>query len=132
MNKNTEIIQELFSLFQVKQVEFELFDKFKWQLKGLKDQVITDEEFKQIKGFNYSISSYGRVRNDKNNKFKTLRYHRWILQTDIYKDGKRYTIDIPRTVAEYYIRELKETEKVRYIDGDRRNNYYMNLEIINR
>lgn len=129
---NAEIFQDLINTFRPTKVEFEVFDDFKWQLKGIKDKVIIDEEWTQIEKTHYSLSNYGRVRNDKNGKIKSPRYHRWIVQVDIYENGKRYTIDIKRLVAHYYIRPLKKTEKVRTIDGDIRNNYYKNLEIVSR
>lgn len=129
---NAEIFQDLINTFRPTKVEFEVFDDVKWKLKGLKDKVIVGEEWTQIEKTHYSLSSYGRVRNDKNGKIKSPRYHRWIVQVDIYEDGKRYTIDIKRLVAHYYIRPLKKTEKVRTIDGDIRNNYYKNLEIVSR
>lgn len=110
--------------------KFKIFDEFNWYIKGLVNQVIYDEKWKQIPGFTYSISNWGRVRNDKTKKIKAVRYHRWIIQTDIYKDGKRYTIDVPRMEAVLFIRPVKENERVTYIDGDRRNNWYKNLKIV--
>lgn len=112
--------------------KFKIFDEFNWYIKGLANQVIYDEEWKQIPGFTYSLSNWGRVRNDKNGKIKSLRYHRWAIQTDIYKDGKRFTIDVPRLEAHLFIRFVKENERVTYIDGDRRNNYYKNLKIVSK
>ena len=96
------------------------------------DKVIIEEEWKKIPQFDYSISNYGRIRNDKNGKLKSLRYHRWMIQVDIYKDGKRYTIDVPRLEAMLFIRKVERNERVSYIDGDRRNLYYKNLKIIER
>lgn len=127
-----QIFKELIDLFTPPKVKFPIFDEFNWQLKRLKDTVIVDEEWKTIKDFHYSISNYGRFRNDKSGKLKSPRYHRWILQVDIYENGKRYTCDVARMVANYFIREVNENERVRYIDGDRRNNYYKNLEIISK
>jgi len=50
----------------------------------------------------------------------------------IYKDGKRFTIDVPRMEAYLFIRKIKDNERVAYIDGDRRNNYYKNLKIVKK
>ena len=112
--------------------KFKIFDEVKWIVKGLADKVIIEEEWKKIPQFEYSISNYGRIRNDKNGKLKSLRYHRWMIQVDIYKDGKRYTIDVPRLEAMLFIRKVERNERVSYIDGDRRNLYYKNLKIIER
>lgn len=112
--------------------KFKIFDEVKWIVKGLADKVIIEEEWKKIPQFDYSISNYGRIRNDKNGKLKSLRYHRWMIQVDIYKDGKRYTIDVPRLEAMLFIRKVERNERVSYIDGDRRNLYYKNLKIIER
>lgn len=112
--------------------KFKIFDEVKWIVKGLADKVIIEEEWKKIPQFEYSISNYGRIKNDKNGKLKSLRYHRWMIQVDIYKDGKRYTIDVPRLEAMLFIRKVERNERVSYIDGDRRNLYYKNLKIIER
>lgn len=113
--------------------KFEVFDEFKWMLKGRLNQIREfEEEWKQIPGFEYSISNYGHIRNDKNGKLKSLRYHRWIIQVDIYKDGKRYTIDVTRMEASLFIRRLEKTERVSFIDGDRRNMFYKNLKIVSK
>lgn len=110
--------------------KFKIFDEFNWYIKGRVNEIIYDEEWKQIPGFTYSLSNWGRVRNDKNGKLKSVRNHRWIIQVDIYKDGKRYTLNVPRMEANLFIRPVKENERVTYIDGDRRNNYYKNLKIV--
>lgn len=136
-----EVFEELIKSFTVQRSittlkeeisKFKIFDEVKWIVKGLADKVIIEEEWKKIPQFDYSISNYGRIRNDKNGKLKSLRYHRWMIQVDIYKDGKRYTIDVPRLEAMLFIRKVERNERVSYIDGDRRNLYYKNLKIIER
>ena len=134
---NKEIWQEILDSFgyidstpEEEISKFKKFDAFNWYIKGLVNQVIYDEKWKQIPGFTYSLSNWGRVRNDKNGKLKATRNHRWIIQADIYKDGKRYTINVPRMEAHLFIRPVKENERVTYIDGDRRNNWYKNLKIV--
>lgn len=129
---NKEIFQELIDAFMIEKPQFELFNKFNWELKGMKDKIIIDEEWKSIDGFNYSVSNYGRIRNDKTKKLKNPRYHRWILQVDIYENAKRYTCDVTRLVAHYFIKEISKDERVRHKDGDIRNNYYKNLEIVSK
>lgn len=110
--------------------KFKIFDEFNWYIKGRVNEVMYDEEWKQIPGFAYSLSNWGRVRNDKNGKLKAVRNHRWVIQVDIYKDGKRYTVNVPRMEANLFIRPVKDNERVTYIDGDRRNNWYKNLKIV--
>lgn len=129
---NEEIFRELINTFKTERVKFEIFDSFKWELKGVKDKVIIDEEWKQIEKFHYSLSNYGRVRNDITGKIKNPRFHNWILQVDIYENGKRYTVNIKRAVANYFIREVLKDEKVISIDGDIRNNFYKNLKIVKK
>lgn len=132
-----EIIKEFSGLDEILTLEeliakFEVFDKFKWTLKGIVDKVIVDEEWKNIPGFNYSLSNYGRVRNDKNGKLMRLRYHKWRIQTEIYKDGVKYTINVPRLEANLFIRKIEEEERVTFHDGDKRNTYYKNLKIVSK
>ncbi len=132
-----ELVKELSELDEILTLEqeiakFEVFDKFKWTLKGIVDKVIIDEEWKKIPEFNYSLSNYGRVRNDKNGKLMRLRYHKWRIQTDIYKDGKKYTINVPRLCANLFIRKVESDERVTFFDGDKRNTYYKNLKIVSK
>lgn len=116
--------------FTEEKVEFEIFDQVNYELKQIANSTIKNEKWKKIPGFNYSMSNYGRTRNDVSKKIKAARIHRWMVQTDIYKDGKRYTISVPRMEASLFIRPLKSNERVTYIDGDKRNNYYKNLKIV--
>ena len=129
---NKEIFEELLDAFRPAKVEFEIFDEFKWELKGMKDRIIVNEEWKQIPGFQYSISNYGRVRNDKNHKIKQNRFDKWLIRTDIYKNNVKYTINVCRVEAELFIRKLTKDERVVHIDGDSRNNYYKNFKIVNK
>lgn len=132
-----EIIKEFSGLDEILTLEeliakFEVFDKFKWTVKGIVDKVIIDEEWKKIPEFNYSISNYCRIRNDKNGKFMRLRHHKWRIQTDIYKEGKKYTINVPRLCANLFIRKIEDDERVTFYDGDKRNTYYKNLKIVSK
>jgi len=111
-------------------LKFKIFDEFNWYIKGIVDNVISEEQWKKIPQFEYSVSNYGRVRNDKNNKIKSSRYRRWEIKKDIYKDGRRYTINIPRLEANLFIRKVESNERVTFKDGDRRNMYYKNLKIL--
>lgn len=127
---NSEIFQELLNLFKPSKVEFEIFDEFKWELKGLKDKVIINEEWKNIKGSAYYISNYGRIKNSITNNIKVPKFNKGILQINLCNKGTSKTFSIARLTAHYFIREIDKNERVRHIDGDIRNNYYKNLEIV--
>lgn len=91
-----------------------------------------DEEWKEIEGFNYSISNYGMIKNNTTGKIKALRNGIWGYQVNLWNKsaGKMFTIS--RTVANYFIRPVKENERVRHLDGQTKNNYYKNLEIVSK
>ena len=137
---NEEIFKELILSFaeleEITTVEeelkkFKVFDECKWIIKGKIDSIKgIDEEWKQIPGFTYSISNYGEIRNDKNGKIKASRVKNFMLVVDLYKDAKRYTINVVRIEANLFIRPLQKNERVKHKDRDSRNNYIGNLEIV--
>lgn len=127
---NENCFKQIIKNFKETKLEFPIFSYVNYELKMIKDSAIVNERWKKIPGFEYSISDYGRTRNDKTKKIKPARMHRWMVQVDIYKDGKRYTINVSRMVANLFIRQLNTTERVTHIDGDKRNNYYKNLKIV--
>lgn len=127
-----KVWKEIIKAFTVEKHNFIEYDPFKDELKRRMNMVIVGEEWKKINDYDYSISNYGRVRNDKSNKIKAPRYHRWRYQVDLYKDSKRVTLDIKKLVAHFFIQELQKGDEVRYIDGDCRNNYYKNLKVISK
>lgn len=108
------------------------FDSVKDEVKRRMNMIIINEEWKEIDGFNYSVSNYGRVKNNTTNKFKELRTGKYGYQINLWNKSKSKMFTLSRLVANYYIREVKENERVRHIDGDIRNNYFKNLEIVNR
>ena len=141
IKSNKEIFNEMIKLFgevEKKSLKeeiskFEVFDEINWIIKGLKDKAMgEDEEWKKIPDFEYSLSNYGHIRNDKNGKLKGTRYHKWMIIVDLYKDGKRYTMNVPRMEANLFIRQVLETERVGFIDGDKRNMFYKNLKIVSK
>lgn len=125
-----EIWKELLDAFRPEKHNFIEYDPFKAEVKRRMNMIIVGEEWKQIKKFHYSLSNYGRVKNDLNGKIKERRMHKGIIQVDIYENGKRYTVSIKRAVANLFIRELKPGERVKCIDGDGNNLYYKNLKIV--
>lgn len=136
INKN--IFEEILETFKVNIHESIMqFPKYEYQKEDfdrdyMQKEDYEGEEWKKIFQFEYSISNYGRVRNDKNGKLKKIRYHKWIFQTDIYKNGKRYTINVPRLEAHLFIRKVLSSERVGFVNGDHRNLYYKNLKIVSK
>lgn len=129
---DAEIFRELINVFRIEKHNFEVFDSFNDEVKRRKDMVIVGEEWQSIKDFNYSVSNYGRVKNNTTNKFKELRVGRYGFQINLWDKSKSKMFTMSRLVANYFIREVKENERVRHIDGDIRNNYYKNLEIVSK
>ena len=90
------------------------------------------EKWSPIPNTNYSVSSKGRVRNDKFNKIKangntTDGYYK----VDLYSDGQRETKKIHRLVAEAFIPNPNNLPQVNHIDGNKKNNDVNNLEWVN-
>ena len=129
---NEKVIRELIDVFRIEKHNFEVFDSFKDEIKRRKDMIITNEEWKPLKDFNYSVSNYGRVKNNTTGKFKELRVGRFGFQINLWDRSKSKMFTMSRLVANYFIREVQANEKVRHIDGDIRNNYYKNLKKISK
>lgn len=91
-----------------------------------------DEEWKEIEGFNYSISNYGMIKNNTTGKIKALRNGIWGYQVNLWNKSKGKMFTISRVVANYFIRPVKENERVIHLDGQTKNNYYKNLEIVSK
>ena len=91
-----------------------------------------DEEWKQIEGFNYLVSNYGMIKNKTTGKIKALRNGVWGYQVNLWNKGTGKMFTISRTVANYFIRPVKENERVKHLDGQTKNNYYNNLEIVSK
>lgn len=138
IKSSKDIFKELLKEFGYKPIDFnkeikkfEIFDDFEWNLKGMKNQIFEiEEEWKKIPGFEYSISNYARIRNDKNNKIKATRIKNYIKVVDLYKNGKRYMLNVVRMEAHLFIRPVLKGERIKHIDGDSRNNFIDNLEIV--
>lgn len=131
-NNNKKAFKELLEIFKRPKVEFPIFDSFKWELKGIKDKVIIEEEWKKIENTYYSISNYGRTRNDNTKTLKTPKVKKGCIYINLCNKGTSITISVARLVATYFLRHLEKNERVIHVDGDYRNNYYKNLEIISK
>lgn len=122
-----EIFQEIINLFMPEQHNFEIYKE-----KKKKEITIINEKWKTIDSFNYSVSNYGRIKNNKSDKIKTLRKGLYGYQVNLWNNSKGTMFTLSRLVAHYFIRPVKANERVIHIDQDIRNNYYQNLKIVNK
>lgn len=127
---NEKIVKELFDLFKIEKPQFKTYipEEYIQEIETTGE----DEEWKEIKGFNYSVSNYGMIKNNASGKIKALRNGIWGYQVNLWNRSKGKMFTMSRLVANYFIREVKENERVRHIDGNVRNNYYQNLEIVSK
>ena len=95
------------------------------------EQIMIDTEvWKKVEGFpNYSVSSFGRVRNDKTDTFKTVQIDKdGYFLVELYHKKRRRHVGIHRLVAETFIENADKKPCVNHIDGNKQNNYVSNLE----
>jgi len=99
----------------------------------LKRKVIFNimEHFRKIKNYeNYSVSNYGRIRNDKTGRIlkpgdsSTGGY----LYVNLYKNGIVKYQKVHRLVALAFIPNPENKRTVNHIDGNKTNNHTENLE----
>jgi len=78
----------------------------------------------------FSISNFGRVRNDHTGKIRKLTKNRYgYLRTNItLAGGTHKEIKVHRAVAELFIPNPNHYSQVNHIDGDKTNNRVSNLE----
>lgn len=119
--KNDKNILDLFKEFDYKKIQL--------RKNNLYQNNFYNEEWKQIKNFNYEISNYGRVRNITTGKIKQQKFQRYGMQIILWNKSYGYTFTISRLVAIYFLRPLKPNEKVIHKDKNIRNNHYLNLKI---
>ena len=88
------------------------------------------EHYKQIKDYeNYSISNYGRIRNDKTGRIlKSGKGGRGYFQVVLHKNGIGKTQKIHRLVALAFIPNMFGKRTINHIDGVKTNNFAINLE----
>lgn len=122
--KNNKNILDLFEKFN--------YEKIIIQNNNLYENNFYNEEWKKIDNFNYEISNYGRIRNLTTKKIKQQKFNMYGMQIILWNKSQGYTFTISRLVANYFIRKIKNNEKVYHIDKNIRNNYYKNLIIEKR
>jgi len=88
----------------------------------------TNEVFKQIGTTIYSVSTHGRVRNDKRMKFLTPRNLRGYARVSLWFDGKANDKRIHRLVAEAFLPNPDCKPEVNHKNGIRNDNRLCNLE----
>jgi hypothetical protein len=106
------------------------------------------EIWKNIKNYEglYQISSYGKVKSLRRKRFlhgKPINiYKQKFLKhgislggyyvVNLYKDSKRKMYRINRLVAIHFISNPLNKPEVNHLDGNKKNNYYKNLEWVTR
>jgi hypothetical protein len=87
-----------------------------------------DEIWKPIIGYEglFEVSSLGRVKNCRFNKFKKQRIRSGYYSVTLFKDKKLKSLSIHRIMAEAFLENRKEC--VNHIDGNKLNNNLNNLE----
>lgn len=89
------------------------------------------EEWKVIADTNgmYSVSNYGRVRNNVTNKFmKPIPYVNGYLGVGLMINGRQKKVRIHRLVGQYFVANPNNFPQINHKDEDKTNNNAANLE----
>lgn len=88
------------------------------------------EVWKPVEGFeNYSVSSWGRVKNKTTEDLlRPENHHKGYQRVDLMKDHKRWHMKVHRLVATAFIPNPENKPQVNHKDGNPRNNSITNLE----
>ena len=76
----------------------------------------------------YSVSNFGRVRNNKTNKILSPRNLQGYQRVAFYVDGKQTDFRIHRLVAKAFILSPENKPQVNHINGNKSDNHVNNLE----
>ena len=97
-----------------------------------------NEEWRDIEGYKgkYQVSNYGRIKSFQKNKnghiLSIKNKTGWYLSVNLCKNKHCKTFRIHRLVAEHFIENPKNLLEVNHKDMNKQNNYYKNLEWIDR
>ena len=87
------------------------------------------ERWKNIEGYNYQVSSNGRIRNKSTKAIKkTFINDRGYTVVSLYKDKRLKTFRVHRLVAQAFIPNKNNLPEVNHRDEDKTNNVITNLE----
>lgn len=86
--------------------------------------------WKQVFGYEnaYMINEYGDLRNRKGELINKQNRADGYSQYQLCKKGIRKSVKVHRLVAVHFVENPNGYNNVNHIDGDKRNNYYKNLE----
>lgn len=118
-------LRQIIRDFPIYKPEKDTFDR-----NYLQKENYDDEIWKKVGQLNYEVSNYGRIKNIKTKKLKRLKFNRYGIQVSLWQNSKSYTLTMSRLVATFFIRELKENERVIHKNKNIRDNYYKNLKIV--
>lgn len=88
------------------------------------------EVWKKIEGYeNYSVSSWGKVRNDVSGDLIAQEKNpKGYMRVSIGSIGKRHHLKVHRLVAQAFVPNPEGKPQVNHKDGNNRNNSFTNLE----
>lgn len=81
---------------------------------------------------NYEISNYGNFRNISGKILKLNKNARGYYYCNISTKGKVAKVKIHKLVAKYFVNNSDKKDTVNHINGDKLNNYHLNLEWLTR
>lgn len=86
------------------------------------------ETWAKIKGYNYWISRFGRVKNSKGHILSQKINNRGFVIVVLSKDNIQKSFTVQRLVAEAFVPNPDKLPNVQHLDGDRLNNKFTNLK----
>lgn len=87
------------------------------------------EKWKNIEGYNYQVSSKGRIRNKATKAIKkSFINERGYAIVSLYKEKRLKTFRVHRLVAQAFIPNPQNLPEVNHLDENKQNNQLTNLE----
>ena len=87
------------------------------------------EQWKNIEGYNYQVSSKGRIRNKATKAIKkSFINDRGYVIVSLYKDESLKTFRVHRLVAQAFIPNPNNLSEVNHLDENKQNNSIFNLK----